>query len=273
MEKSTYETIILTETEYKNIIQLKDVSIGYGKSILLRDINFGIPKNNIVALLGLNGTGKSSLLRSIAGLQKIMSGSVLLNEKSIQHYSAEALAKQLGIVLSGRGELLQSLSVREVLYMARAPYTGFMHVLQQEDKRIIDDVITEFNLEGFVNRPIYQLSDGEMQKVMIARVLIQETPVIILDEPTSHLDILNKVEIFSRIKKLRSQNKTILFASHELDLALQIADYCILLNHKGEYIFGDTQSLIDNKQLDYFFNAPNFKFDAVNRKFETNLRY
>ena len=119
---------------------------------------------------------ESSLLRSIAGLQKIISGSVLLNEKSIQHYSAEALAKQLGIVLSGRGELLQSLTVREVLYMARAPYTGFMHVLQQEDKRIIDDVITEFNLEGFVNRPIYQLSDGEMQKVMIARVLIQETP-------------------------------------------------------------------------------------------------
>ncbi len=273
MEKSTHEKIILKEPGNNNIIQLKDVSIGYGKNILLRDINFGIPENKIVALLGLNGTGKSSLLRSIAGLQKIKSGVVLMNDKPIQDYSAEPLAKHLGIVLSGRGELLQSLTVREILYLARAPYTGFMHVLELKDKRIIEEVITEFNLEGFINRPVYQLSDGEMQKVMIARVLIQETPVILLDEPTSHLDILNKVEIFSRIKKLRTQNKTILFASHELDLALQIADYCILLNHKGEYVFGDTQSLIDNKQFEYFFNAPNFKFDAVNRKFETNLRY
>lgn len=258
-------------SETKNSIQLKDVSIGYGKNILWRDISFDIPENSIVALLGLNGTGKSSLLRCMAGLQKIKSGSILLNESSIQHYSAEALSKQLGIVLSGRGELLQSLTVREILYMARAPYTGFMHVLKEADKRIIEDVIADFNLASFVNRPVYQLSDGEMQKVMIARVLIQETPVIILDEPTSHLDILNKVEIFSRIKKLGDLNKTILFASHELDFAVQIADFCILLNHKGEYVFGDTETLIDNKQFEYFFNAPNFRFDAVNRKFETNL--
>jgi len=255
----------------KKIIQLNDVAIAYGKSVLWKDINLDIPENNIIAVLGLNGTGKSSLLRCIAGLQKINSGSILLDQKLLQHYSAEALSKKLGIVLSGRGDVVQSLTVMEILNMARSPYTGFMHVLQKEDKKIVEDVIRQFNVEAFANRPVYQLSDGEMQKVMIAKVLIQETPIILLDEPTSHLDIINKLEIFSHIKKLKSQNKTILFASHELDLAIEIADYCILLSHNKEYIFGETETLINDKQFEYFFNTNNFKFNPAKRKFESDL--
>ena len=237
----------------------------------MKDISLDIAENDIVALLGLNGTGKSSLLRTISGLQKQKEGSISIKNKSLNAYSDAELSRQLGIVLSGRGEMMQSLTVIEILSMARSPYTGFMHVLSDNDKKIIKDIIDQLGAEHLLYRPIYQLSDGEMQKIMIAKVLVQQTPLILLDEPTSHLDIVNKVEIFSLIRQLKKQNKTVLFASHELEMALQIADKCILLDHSGAFVFGATQTLIDTHQFQHFFNAKNFYFNETLKKFESNL--
>lgn len=253
------------------IIEIKNGSIGYGEKWLLQGLDLSVTEGSIVALLGLNGTGKSSLLRTIAGLQTLNAGEIFFKGKLYKEIDHDEMARSMAIVLTGRGEVIQSLTVRELLTIARSPYTGWLHQLNQKDQSIIKATIAQLNIAHLTNRKLFQLSDGEAQKIFIAKALIQEAPVILMDEPTAHLDIANRLEIFSLIKNLAEHGKTILLATHELDLAIRIADACLLIDHQGNYVFNTTDQLIETHALTKFFNNPHYRFNENTRKFEVQL--
>ncbi|MFI5172133.1 MAG: ABC transporter ATP-binding protein [Chitinophagales bacterium] len=256
----------------KNIISVNDLSIGFSQKPVLQGINFEIDENDIVAILGLNGAGKSTLLRTISGLQHKISGEIFIQNKNADQYGNNELAQIIGIVLPGRGEVVLSLTVNEILSMARSPYTGFMHKISEADEQMISQTLQRLKIDHIKTRKIYQLSDGEAQKVFIAKALVQETPLILMDEPTSFLDIKSKLEIFALIKELGNRNKTIVFASHELDLAVQVANKCFLIDKFRNFVFGKTYDLINNNLFPRFFDDEHLRFDKDKGRFEIELR-
>ncbi len=250
------------------VISLKDVSIGYGSRILISHVNLDIEASDIIAILGLNGTGKSTLLRTIGKLQSPLDGKIYLHGRDLHTISEKEFASQAALVLTGRGDMIPSLTVSEIFSIARSPYTGVMHTLSAVDIAVIENVMHDLHIEHLASKKLYQLSDGEAQKIFIAKALIQEVPLILMDEPTAHLDILNTLEIFSLIKDLSARNKTIIFASHALDLSLQIATKCFLLDHAGNFIFGKTVELIEKDAFRPFFSSDKYGFNAKENRFE-----
>jgi len=253
------------------VISTQGLSVGYADKIILQDINMQIPKNSVVAVLGLNGSGKSTLLRSLAGLQHKLSGEINVDGISINTLSTSALAQKVSVVLPGRGDVVQGLVVHELFSTTRASFASGFGKLNQADIAIIEQTIGELKIEHLINKRIYQLSDGEAQMVFIARALIQQTPYIFMDEPTSYLDIIHKMEIFSLIRSLAKLEKTILFTSHELDMALQIADYCLLIGQQGQHVFGNIADLLQSGQVEQFFSSKYLQFDVAQKRFNWNL--
>lgn len=223
MKHATKNTILKTEA----------LSIGYlskkTENCIASGINLNLKKGELIGLVGGNGIGKSTLLRTLTNVQPALSGSVLLHNKPIQSYDNLALAKVLSIVLT---ETIASknMSVFELIALGRQPYTNWVGTLTQADLKAINSAISQTNLEALQHKKCYELSDGQLQKVMIARALAQDTDLIILDEPTTHLDMYHKAYILKWLKKLvEHTGKTILFSSHEIDLAIQLCDRLIVM--------------------------------------------
>lgn len=253
-------------------IEFRDISFGYNRTVLFEHVSLTVNDGGILAVLGLNGSGKSTLVRSICRLQKLLSGSILLQGKNIADLDAHAMAKIVSVVLSGRGHVQSMLSVEEMLRIARSPYTDKLHRLKQRDDELIHDIVSQLGLTALLQKKIYTLSDGEAQKVLIARALVQETPVILLDEPTSHLDMHNKAEIFSLLKTLsREQHKTIIFTSHELELSLRTADSCLLLQSGGRFTHGSTETLLEKGIIPEFFPSNHYTFNWLTNRFDIVL--
>lgn len=202
------------------MIELRDFSIGYGKRTLLSDVNARIEDGRLTALIGRNGSGKSTLLRAIAGLNRSYSGEILLNGKSGKELSPGALAKNLAFVSTERTRI-PNLSCRDVVATGRAPYTNWIGRLNSHDNEIVEQSLTAVGMADFADKTMDRMSDGECQRIMIARALAQSTPIILLDEPTSFLDIPNRHELCDLLSTLaHDHNKSILFSTHELDIAL-----------------------------------------------------
>lgn len=254
-----------------NIITLEHVSAGYGRKAVVHDVNFNVKEGSIVAILGFNGTGKSTLLRTICGLQEAVAGKVILDDKLLRDHKAIDRAKKIAVVLSGRGDMVPALLVYEILSFARSPYQDRTSALTEEDNRIIYQVATQLGIMPFMHRPVYALSDGEAQRVSIARALVQDTPIIAMDEPTSHLDLHNKLEIFQLIRQLAQQGKTIVFTAHDIDLALAVADYALLIDTSGNGVFDATETLISSGAINQYFDQQELKFDQVSRRFVYEL--
>lgn len=255
-----------------NILEVQNLSIGYSAKPLFADINFSVQRNSVVAIIGMNGTGKSTLLRTVCNLQVPLAGKIFIEGKDITTYSPQTFAKTVSIVLPGRAEAVQILSVEEVLSFSRAPYTGYMHKLDKTDELKIESVVEQLGISDVLRKKIYQLSDGEAQKVFLAKALVQDTPLLFLDEPTSHLDIVNKADIFRLIKNLaREHNKTILFASHEIELSLQVAGFCLLLNKQSQYLFHRTQHMIEQNLIESFLLEGKCHFNKTKGSVELNL--
>jgi iron complex transport system ATP-binding protein len=270
LEKSTFETLVLTNTD-PHIISVQKLSIGYGDHVLLKDLHFDIQEGSITSILGMNGTGKSSLLRTICGLQASLKGDICIHGKTLRDIPARELAKHISIVLTGRSEMVSSLFVYEILAMARAPYQHWLARDSDADKLIVNEAASTAGITHLLQRRLYTLSDGEMQLVSIARAIAQETPVIILDEPTSHLDILHKLEVFGLLRTLSRQGKTIILTSHEIDMALAVADFALLIGKNGTYTFGDKNTLIENSTPATFFSSPDLTFDTKSGRFNYTL--
>jgi iron complex transport system ATP-binding protein len=251
-------------------IIINNLSIGYNSGNVTRSVavklSAVIRQGELTCLLGSNGSGKSTLLRTIAGLQPKLEGNILIENKVIESYSRKTLSKTVGVVLTEKTEL-REMTVRDLVGLGRNPYTGFWGRLNYNDEREINKAICSLRIESLADRSVNTLSDGERQKVMIAKALAQETPVIILDEPTAFLDFPSRVDTMRFLMRLaREENKTILISTHDLELALQTADRLLLLT-SNSVITGTPEKLVNDGSIENFFPCQGAKFDPVGRLF------
>ena len=202
----------------------RQLTLGYGEKTLLHTSRLELRPEQLTALAGPNGAGKSTLLRSLSGLQAPLEGEVSLEGQSIEKLKPADIAQKVSLVLTQKGSL-GMLTVRELVSLGRAPYTAWHGQLRKRDRKIVDEALGQVGMSAFAQRQAGSLSDGERQKVMIARALAQDTPIILLDEPTAHLDLSNRLSIFSLLQRLtKDLQKSILISTHELALAVQMAD-------------------------------------------------
>lgn len=209
-------------------IKISGLETGYiskkGNTVITRDIDASLESGELTCLLGPNGAGKSTLLKTLTAFIPPIQGDIFIEGKSLKDYSAPELAKVIGVVLTEKLSI-SNMTVEELISMGRSPYTGFWGKMSEYDKMAVEESINLVNINNLRGRMVQTLSDGERQKVMIAKALAQETPVIFLDEPTAFLDYPSKVEILQLLKRLAiEKDKTVFLSTHDMELALQIAD-------------------------------------------------
>jgi len=229
-------------------IRLEGLTIGYtGKhsvKVVAEGISDTIYSHELTCLIGENGAGKSTLLRTLSGFLPPLSGRIDIMGKPLKSYRETDLAKVIGVVLTEKNNL-QNMTVEELVGMGRSPYTGFWGRLDADDRKKVAQAIELVGIVELSNRMVQTLSDGERQKVMIAKALAQETPVIFLDEPTAFLDYPSKVEILNLLHKLSCEaGKTIFLSTHDLELALRVADKVWLMAKRGEVRTGLPENLV-----------------------------
>lgn len=261
----------------KNItIHSNNLSIGYQKKAtkqqIASDIYLKISQGKFIGLLGKNGIGKSTLIRTICGIQKPLSGEIYLQNKNITKFTNKELANKLSIVLTERLPESQ-LTVFELVALGRQPYTNWIDKLTAADVAKIKWAIEQTETSHLIDKRFYELSDGQLQRVLIARALAQDTEIIILDEPTAHLDIHHTYKIFILLKKLVQQtNKTVIISTHQINLALELTDELIVMNEKN-VTQGNTENLINTSILESLFPKEIIKFNKTLRQFTINKNF
>lgn len=219
-------------TPVMTAITTNRLTVGYRGHRVVEDINLSLPCGRLVCLLGPNGAGKSTLLRTLCGFQPPIAGTVTISGSDITTMSAAEVARLVSVVLTDR-PLTPSLTAAEMVGMGRAPYTGFWGRLSDDDRRLISEAMQTVGVDSLATRRMGRLSDGERQKVMIAKALAQHTPVIVLDEPTAFLDYPSKVAVMKTLARLaHDESKTILMSTHDLELAAQLGDELMEIENK-----------------------------------------
>lgn len=252
-------------------IILDKLAIGYGTkrrgtAVVAHDISGSIFRGELTCLLGANGIGKSTLLKTLSAFLPKLEGRILLCGKDIDDYTDKELAKTVGVVLTTRPEV-ENMRVSELVGLGRSPYTGFWGRLSREDKEIVAHSIALVGVEPLADRMVDTLSDGERQKVMIAKALSQQTPIVFLDEPTAFLDFQSRVETLRLLKRLtRETGKTIFLSTHDVELALQVADKLWIMEAGGRWgekviTHGSPAELARNGSLSRFIEGENITFD------------
>lgn len=253
------------------VLKTNNLNIGYTSKkeeiIVASNINFELHKGQLVGLVGANGIGKSTLLRTLTKVQNPLSGSVFLNNKNLTEYKTIDFAKVLSLVLTEQ-VVSKNLSVFELVALGRQPYTNWVGNLTNKDFDIVENALTQTNIKELKNKKCFELSDGQLQKVMIARALAQDTELIILDEPTTHLDMYHKAYILKLLQKLvKETGKTILFSSHEIDLAIQLCDTIVVMT--DENVISDTPcNLIQKGTFETLFPKDLITFDEKSGSFK-----
>ena len=258
-------------------IETRDLCIGYpirgGKRIVHPDLDLKLFGGQVTALLGRNGAGKSTLLRTLCGLQPALGGTVVIDGRLLDNYTPGELSAKVGIVLTERTQA-GGITVYDLVSLGRYPHTGFFGTLREEDHAAVRTALATVGLTDKQERHIAELSDGERQKAFIAKVLAQECPIILLDEPTAFLDVTSRLETMVSLRRLaHGQGKAILLSTHDLDTALQMAD-CLWLqpafNETGgqaePMICGTPETLIADGSLSRFFGNDTLAFDPVSRR-------
>ncbi len=211
--------------------------------------------------------GKSTLLRSLSGVQEILQGEISIDGLPLKKHSPQQLAEQISVVLTGQ-PFSKNLSVFELIALGRQPYTNWIGTLSPHDISHIKNAIKLVDIETIQYKKCYELSDGQLQKVLIARALAQDTPLVILDEPTTHLDIYHQAYVLKLLKTLTLQTrKCILFATHEINLALQLCDRIILME-KNNVTIGSPSELIENDVFSNLFPSDLIVFDKISNSFK-----
>ena len=242
------------------MIELRHLTVGYGEKAVLRDISHTISTGQMVCLLGANGAGKSTVLRTLAGFLPPLSGEVLLEGHDLLSLSLLRRSRAVSVVLTEHVEV-PYMRVADLVGMGRSPYTGFFGTLGKEDKRIVEEAIDMVGIGNLAGRTIDTLSDGERQKAMLAKALAQQTPVILLDEPTAFLDFPSKVEMMQLLRRLaREQQKVIFLSTHDFELALQVADMLWLME-TGSISIGTPRMLADSGALARYVERPGITFN------------
>lgn len=243
------------------MIELRHLSTGYGTHIVAADLNARLKEGELTSLLGPNGVGKSTLLRTLAAFQPALAGDVFVMGQALGELSASEISQKIGVVLTERLDV-RNMTAFDMVAMGRSPYTGFWGRLTDDDRRLVDDAIEQTGIGPLRERNIQTLSDGERQKVMIAKALAQSTPIILLDEPTAFLDFPSKVEMLRLLKRLAHEmNKCIFLSSHDVEMALQLSD-CIWLMETGGLTTGSPQKLAGDGSIERFVSREGVSFDA-----------
>lgn len=252
-------------------IELKQLSVGYdqpGEAPLevLKNINLTAAPGEMVALIGCNGIGKSTLLRTISAFQPSLAGEIQISGKGLKTLNPKEIARIMSFV-STETIRIPNLSVFDLVAYGRFPYTNWIGMLADEDKSVVSEAIENVGLSGMAHKPVMHISDGERQRAMIARALAQDTPVIILDEPTAYLDVSNKYEIFHLLQILASEKKkTIILSTHDLNIALREVDKLWIVTETGNYQ-GAPEDAVLRGWLNLMFKNENIGFDEKEGEF------
>lgn len=260
----------MEEKETNHILSTEKLSIGYASkksnTLIADDITLGFKESQLIGLVGINGSGKSTLLRTLAGLQAPLSGHLSLFKKPIHTIAPEQIATQLSVVLTNQ-PISKNLSVGELVAIGRQPYTNWIGSLSEIDKDAIIASLKHTDTFDLKDKKCYELSDGQLQRVLIARALAQDTAVILLDEPMTHLDLHHKASILKLLSKIaHTQKKTVLFSTHDIEYALKACDEMIVMQG-GKALSATPQKLIETNVMSQLFPSENVGFDKESRTF------
>ncbi|HIY48126.1 MAG TPA: ABC transporter ATP-binding protein [Candidatus Alistipes faecigallinarum] len=245
-------------------ISLRHITLAYGRRTLLEEVCAEFAPRSLTALIGRNGTGKSTLLRAIAGLNPAAKGDVCLCGRPLAELAPQQRAATVSFVTTERVRIA-NLACEDVVALGRAPYTNWIGRLREEDRQIVHRALEQVGMGAFARKTMDRMSDGECQRVMIARALAQDTPVILLDEPTAFLDLPNRYELAILLRRLaHEERKCILFSTHDLDIALSLCDAVALIDTPQLHLL-PADEMVRSGWIERLFAGENACFDAATR--------
>lgn len=245
-------------------ISLRHITLAYGRRTLLEEVSAEFAPRSLTALIGRNGTGKSTLLRAIAGLNPAAKGDVCLCGHPLAELAPQQRAATVSFVTTERVRIA-NLACEDVVALGRAPYTNWIGRLREEDRQIVHRALEQVGMGAFARKTMDRMSDGECQRVMIARALAQDTPVILLDEPTAFLDLPNRYELAILLRRLaHEERKCILFSTHDLDIALSLCDAVALIDTPQLHLL-PADEMVRSGWIERLFAGENACFDAATR--------
>lgn len=246
------------------MIELHNITLAFGERTLIKGATTSFECGKMTALLGRNGTGKSTLLRAMAKLGDVTEGEIRIEGKNIKDIDIRQLARSVAFVNTERVDI-EALCAYDLISIGRSPYTDWMGRLTENDRKIIERAMKISGIEHLAQRMVDTLSDGEFQRVMIARALAQDTPVILLDEPTAFLDLPNRYELCTLLSQLAKQEgKLIIFSTHELDIALSLADSIALVDGNN-LVHQPTAQIVCSGRIEHLFDSEYVQFDATTK--------
>ena len=258
----------------RTVLRTDALSIGYRRArsaavVIASELNFSLRPGELVCLLGPNGAGKSTLMRTLARLQPSLSGQIWLDDRPLDELRPGQLARRLSVVLTERVDV-GAMTGYGLVSLGRHPYTGWTGTLSEQDQRTVQWALQAVRAQELADRLLVEMSDGERQKILIARALAQEPRVMLLDEPTAFLDLPRRVEVMDLLRRLAQENhQAILLSTHDLDLALRNADRLWLLSADGALHDGAPEDLILNGAFERVFSAEGVTFDRERGSFHT----
>lgn len=245
------------------MIRLKDIGIGYGSRILIEKLNFDVSSGSVLTVIGSNGSGKTSLMRVMHGLQMPISGEVFWKDRLLSEIDRKEKTK-IAAGLYSNFFRVDGFSVRDMVALGRTPYTGLFGKLSSEDHRQIEEAIMTVGLNDFAKKQIVDLSDGEFRKAMLAKLLAQDTELLFLDEPTTHLDLPAALEFVSLLRDLARLGKTIVMSTHHLALAFKLSDRVLLLNGQGDWALDLPENIMKHELLCHFLKTDKIRIEEGN---------
>lgn len=255
----------------KNILTTQQLSIGYrdkkSETLIAQGMDLSFEKGQLIGLIGINGSGKSTLLRTLAGLQAPLSGKIMLrDQEDLHHIDSRLLATTLSVVLTNQ-PVSKNLTVSQLVALGRQPYTNWLGTLTTSDISILTQAMEATETLNLKDKKCYELSDGQLQRVLIARALSQDTNIILMDEPTTHLDLHHKASVLNVLTKIvKEQGKTVLFSTHDIEYGLHRCDKIIVVQD-GKVIFDTPDRLIKENVIKNLFPSNIVIFDSVNKRF------
>lgn len=249
------------------MLRTHNLAIGYGKQIVCGPINFELGQGELMGIVGINGIGKSTLLKTLARFQPALAGDIRLKGRPLEKHSAGEMAQLLSVVLT-EPIAAKHMRVQELIALGRQPYTNWLGRLSTKDGEEIEKAMTLLDLQDMRNAPCAELSDGQLQRVLIARAMAQGTDIMLLDEPTTHLDLYHKVSILKILKTMaHSLRKSVIYTTHDIELGIQLCDKLLILNG-DQNPFDQPCNLIMDRQFERLFPSENVTFDPKTGSFK-----
>jgi len=238
------------------MIKLRDVSYHYGSKPVLKDISFDVNESEFLGIIGPNGSGKTTLLRIIAGFFEPAAGCTLLHDNNILRLKKKQRAQQIAVV-SQYHMVNQYYTVKQLIQMGREPHLSFLKRLKNEDHKLIEHIVSKLDLQDMQDRLVRSLSGGELQRVLIAKALIQDTPILLMDEPTNHLDVHHQIKVLDLLRAHKRAGKTIVTVFHDLSFAARYSDRILVLNNELEMI-GKPAEILNAEMMQKVFKTDDY---------------